>query len=505
MRVISRLAVVLVLTCLAGWLALTEGLRLYQHMSAGSSAQPGSGMPRPGGFRAPEVAVARTRTSTVHPLIEAYGRLASRAEVTLRVPDAGTVAKVSPDLADGAEVRAGAVLIQLDDTDARAALALAEADLARAELALRDTARQASTRAADGALLQQVRDIRQEEVDRITGLVEKGRGLKTDLDSAKLSLISAQQSLATNQSDLDDLTALQDQEKLDIEDARRQVASAARIVADQQIRAGITGTYHGTVPVVGERLAGGAEPGTITDLTSLSVHLDLTAQEIARISASQGGLLPLQVSLAAPGSDKTFAATLNHISLTPSEATGSLRQVVAFVDPASCPCLLPGDFVAATIHEPALEGVALLPAEAMSFDGKLLVLASGDVLEERQMQVLRRLGDQVVVTPPDAPLDYVVKRTPQLGSGLVIAPQRGGAAPEAAPQVTPPQANAGRPRGPIPQDGPVIALSPERRAALIAQVEGSGQMPQRARDRMVQMLQGETVPEALINRLEAQN
>lgn len=516
MRVISRLAVVLVLTCLAGWAALTEGLRLYQHMSAETSGQPGRGMSRAGGFRAPEVAVARTQISAVHPVIQAYGRLNSRSEVTLRVPDAGTVAEVSPDLADGAAVSAGNVLIQMDDTDARADLAIAEADLARAELALRDAIRQSATLAADSALLEQVRDIRQGEVDRVTALVSKGRGLQTDLDTVVLSLISAQQSLSSNQNELADLTALQEQQRLDIEDAKRQVATAERSVADQQIKAGITGTYHGNVPVVGERLASGAEPGVITDLASLEVRLDLTAQEIARITAPQGGLLPLKVTLASPGSAASFDARLNHISLTPSDDTGRQRQVVAFVDPASCPCPLPGDFVAATIHEPALEEITMLPAEALSFDGKLLVLAGDDVLEERQMQVLRRMGDHVAVAPPARAIEYVLKRTPQLGTGLVIAPQRPDEttvasdrpAGEAAPR--PPASASGqqagqRPREPMVLEGPTIKLAPDRRAALIAHVEASDRLPPRARDRMLEILQSDEVPQSLVQRLEAQD
>ncbi|KAA2314260.1 hypothetical protein DL237_04050 [Pseudooceanicola sediminis] len=507
MRVISRLAVVLVLTCLAGWAAVVEGHRLYQHMQADTTGRPGGGASRAGGFRAPEVAVERTQVATVHPVIQAYGRLASRAEVTLRVPDAGTVADVSPALADGADVRAGSVLIQLDDTDARAALSLAQADLARAELALRDSVRQAATLEADSTPLVQVRDIRQEEVDRVNALVTKGRGLKTDLDTARLALISAQQALAANRSAQDDLVALREQQKLDIEDARRAVASAERTVSDQQIKAGITGTYHGSVPVVGERLASGAEPGAIIDMTSLSVQLDLTAQEIARVTAPQGGLMPLPVTLSAPGSDRRFEARLHHISLTDSTETISLRQVVAFVDPASCPCLLPGDFVAATIHEPALENVSMLPAEALTFDGELLVLGEGDTLEARQMQVLRRLGERVAVTPPADPVEYVAERTPQLGAGLVIAPQRtdGPDGTAGAAQSQPEAPTGPRPRGPVAMDGPAIKLEPERRAALIARLEASDQMPPRARERMLQMLQSDEVPEALVNRIEAQD
>ena len=75
--------------------------------------------------------------------------------------------------------------------------------------------------------------------------------------------------------------------------------------------------------------------------------------------------------------------------------------------------------------------------------------------------------------------------TPLLGSGIRVRPIRPGeaaASSDAAPEL--------------------VDLSPERRAALVAQVEGNPAMPADVKARLLEQLAQEKVPAAVIRRLD---
>jgi membrane fusion protein, multidrug efflux system len=82
----------------------------------------------------PSVEVARVKTMALQDDAQAVGSLKSRQSVTIKPETAGRVARIG--FADGAQVRRGQVLVQLDDTLQRAELSQAQAQLsiARANL-----------------------------------------------------------------------------------------------------------------------------------------------------------------------------------------------------------------------------------------------------------------------------------------------------------------------------------------------------------------------------------
>ncbi|WP_439609187.1 efflux RND transporter periplasmic adaptor subunit [Hydrogenophaga sp.] len=101
--------------------------------SASSNAAPASAPQRAAGG-APSVEVAKVKTMALRDDAQAVGSLRSRQSVTLKPETAGRVARIA--FADGAQVRRGQLLVQLDDTLQRAELSQAQAQLsiARANL-----------------------------------------------------------------------------------------------------------------------------------------------------------------------------------------------------------------------------------------------------------------------------------------------------------------------------------------------------------------------------------
>ena len=138
------------------------------------------------------------------------------------------------------------------------------------------------------------------------------------------------------------------------------------------------------------------------------------------------------------------------------------------------------------MSEPPLAAVARVPASALGSDGTVLVLGAEDRLEALPVELMRRQGDDVLIRGAGLSGRQVVTgRTPLLGAGIRVRPLHQGA------EVT---------GAPVPE---MIELSQERRAKLVAAVEGSARLPEAAKERILATLAKTQVPAKLVDRIEA--
>ncbi|MGB0904817.1 MAG: efflux transporter periplasmic adaptor subunit, partial [Mangrovicoccus sp.] len=157
------------------------------------------------------------------------------------------------------------------------------------------------------------------------------------------------------------------------------------------------------------------------------------------------------------------------------------RQIFARIDqPAG---FRPGDFVTVRVQEPRLARAARLPAQAYGADGTVLVVGEGERLQSAAVELLRRQDNEVLILAENLEgRQIVAERTPLLGDGIKIKPvARDGSTPKAEA---------------------MLALSQERRARLIAFVEGNSRLPDEVKTRMLGQLRQEQVPAEMVERLE---
>ena len=147
--------------------------------------------------------------------------------------------------------------------------------------------------------------------------------------------------------------------------------------------------------------------------------------------------------------------------------------------------LRPGDFVEVQIAEPSLQWVAKLPASALSSSNKVLVVNAEDRLEEAEVSLVRRQGDDVLVRSRELRDARIVsERSPVLGAGIKV-------------RVLAPEGETEAPKGPE-----MVKLDDDRRAKLIAFVEGNKRMPAEVRQNIVSKLSEPEVPKQMVDRLE---
>ena len=261
------------------------------------------------------------------------------------------------------------------------------------------------------------------------------------------------------------------------------MAEAERALDETVIRAEFDGRLNAVAPVVeGGQVNANEVLGQIIDPSALEVVFRLSTAQYARLVDAGGDLIEaaLTARLDVAGAALAAEGRVVRAGASGAEAGGG-RVVYATLDAA--PGLRPGDFVTVTVAEPALEGVADLPATAVDAAGRVLALNAEERLEDVAVEVLRRQGDRVIVAPGAlVGREVVAERSPLIGAGIKVRPVRPGVE-EAALEM--------------------LDLTEERRAALIAAVEGNARMPDEAKARVIEQLRQDRVPADVVARIEA--
>jgi len=132
----------------------------------------------------------------------------------------------------------------------------------------------------------------------------------------------------------------------------------------------------------------------------------------------------------------------------------------------------------------------------------VLILGPDDRLVAENVDLVRRQGEDVLVRAPQlAGARVVAERGQNLGAGILVRPL-GDEAAATPPAAADGQRN-GETEGTSTEGAAMVALTPERRAELIAFVKADAAMPDAARARVIAQLSAEAVPAPVVARIEA--
>jgi len=320
-----------------------------------------------------EVGVATLKAESVPLRAELSGRTVSSLESDVRPQVSGIVK--ARRFEEGAQVKAGQVLYELDPALYQAAVAQSEASLANAQAAV-SSAKAKTERYAD--------------LEKIEGVS------KQDADEAR---VAYEQALATVA-------------------AQKAALATARINLDYtQIRAPISGRI-GKSGVTPGALVTASQTTALATIRALDpIYVDLTQSSAAllqlRKSLASGNVSTgsTDVSLKLEdGSDYGSKGTLKFSEVAVDESTGTVTLRAQFPNPAGL--LLPGMFVRAELNQAvALRGI-LAPQQGITRDAlgnatALVVDGTGHV-QSRVATTARAIGDKWLVTQGLAAGDRVI-------------------------------------------------------------------------------------------------
>jgi len=333
-----------------------------------------------------EVGIVTLKTEEVTLQTELAGRTTASLVSELRPQITGIVK--ARTFTEGAKVKAGQVLYEIDPAMYRAAYAVATADLAAAKATL------------EAAKLKN---------DRYARLIAIEGVSKQEADDARAAVELATAGVAQKQAALE----------------------AARINLDYtSIKAPITGRI-GTSSVTAGALVTAAQAQPLATIRALDpIYVDLTESSEARLrlraqlgaGTLQAGSTKVKLQL---GDGSTYAqqGTLEFAEVAVDEATGSVTLRAQFPNPDDT--LLPGMYVRAVLDQASDRTALLAPQQGVTRDAKgdatAMVVGAGDKVELRTLVVDRAIGDRWLVTSGLVAGDrLIVEGLNKIGPGMPV-------------------------------------------------------------------------------------
>jgi RND family efflux transporter MFP subunit len=325
----------------------------------------------------PQVSVTETRSMDIPVDLSAQGHVVALNFVDVRPQLTGTVLTVN--FREGDEIKASQLLFTLDDSDARAQLAKAE---------------------AQGALIAaQLADARRDH-QRAQALVASNFVAKSAVDTAasKVDALLAQARAAAAEAS-----------------SARTTLAHTRIISPIAGRAGAVAVHPGSLAQ-----AGTAAPlVTIAQFSPIGVEFNLPEHDMPALLAARAAG-PVGVSLQDP-SGQSVDGTLTFINNTISQDSASISLKASFPNPSQT--LWPGGFARVVVHAGASRGAVVLPPQAVQ-DGPggrfvFLVGADGKVAD-KPVNLLRIQDGMAVIDGLGAGERVVLEGGQDLRAGVLV-------------------------------------------------------------------------------------
>jgi membrane fusion protein (multidrug efflux system) len=341
-------------------------------LNACGKSQPGSGSQG----STPEVAVVKVQTERVSIITELPGRTSPYLIAEVRPQVGGIIQKRL--FVEGADVKAGAVLYQIDPAAYEASYSAAKAALARSE-----------------ANITSIRN----RVERYKELVAINAVSQQEFDDASASLKQAEADIQMN--------------KAATETAHINL-NYTRIIAPISGRTGKTNVTVGALVTANQS----------TPLTTIQqldpIYVDATQSsanllELKRHMAAGRirGNDPNQTKVKLLLEDGTLyplEGSLKFSEVTVDASTGS--YIIRMVFPNTRSTLLPGMYVRALIHEGIIDKAILVPQQGVSRDPKgnpvAMLVNQEEKVEMRMLSIDRAMGDKWLITEGLIPGDRLI-------------------------------------------------------------------------------------------------
>ena len=430
------------------------------------------------------VKVVPAEVTSINPTLNAFGEIQSRKTLDLRMAASGQIQELSTNFVEGGSVKSGELLVRLDDSDHQTAVDLAENNLIDAKNEVMESARNLSFSKEELAAAEEQEKLRLRALTRQKDLVERGVGTAAALENAELSASGATQAVLSRKAAVDQAKNRGAQAETRLVRAELALKDAKRKLEDTKLYAEFSGLLSGVSLVKGGIVSANERLGQLIDPEVLEVSFKISTQQYTRLLNDNGELLKAPVSVSLTNTDQGLNADGVIIRDSASVAKGQTgRQVYAKLTKSVG--FKPGDFVAVKVEEPTLNWVVKLPSTALDASNNVLLLGEGERLEEAQVKLMRRQGNEVIVRSRDlSGKEIVAQRTPVLGAGIKVKAIRSGEENEVA-------------------EVEMLELTEERRAKLISAIETNGYIPKSVKERIIGQLTQPKVPADVVARIES--
>jgi RND family efflux transporter MFP subunit len=344
------------------------------------------------------------------PLLELYGEIVAGRRADIRASVAGEVARVAERFRDGALVRQGETLLEIDPFDYRATLDERRAELAEAQARLAELRARKALEEAALARERDILELAERETERRERLAQRGAVSTQALDDSREELLRTRQSVTVRENTVAAEEARIAQQQAAIERLRVRVRMAERDLARTTIAAPFTGLLGETAVELGQRVGVNEAVAELVDATRLEARFQLSETQYGRLLACRDGLVGRAATVAwrVGVTAIEFPATVERVDASIRMDTGGVAVFARLDGLTPDTALRPGAFVEVRLPDCGYEDVASLPAAALHGEDRVFVIDEQGRLAERRVEPAAVVGETVLVRSGLAEGDRVV-------------------------------------------------------------------------------------------------
>lgn len=364
--------------------------------------------PTPRGERAWLVDILPVNYGSIEPMLELFGSVQSPQDANL---SAGIEATVNAVLVrDGETVKAGQVLVVLDDRDASLTLRQRRADILEIEALSSFSKRQLATNRVAFEQEKDLLEIAESRFERAEELFALGRLSRSDYENATENL--KRQSLSVSRSEL-----AMDESAIRLDERQAQLDRAYALSSQAELdveRATISAPFRGVISDLrvseGDRVRVGDSLMRLQNPDSIEVRTQIPANYISAINA--GIAADIEMSAVVDLNQTRITGRLTRISGQTREGSGGVDSYIGFSKPPIG--LRLGSTVRILLKLPPQDNVVSVPAEAIYGRDRLYKIIDGRM---QQVQV-ERVGERINA---DGTADIIVRSPKLTASDSIIA------------------------------------------------------------------------------------
>ncbi|HXI26086.1 MAG TPA: efflux RND transporter periplasmic adaptor subunit [Pyrinomonadaceae bacterium] len=381
----------------------------------------------------PTVGVAEVTQKTVPIFSEFVGQTAASQTVEVRARAQGMLEKVF--FTEGAVVRKGQILFQIQKNEYQAKVLAAKAALAKAEADLAQARERVDVIQAESNLAQAQTNhsLARSDLARYVPLAKENAVTQIDLDAARAKEETSQAEVGAAQATLTNRTAAV---KYNIQQAAAAVAAAKADVALAEINLTYCTIYSPISGIIGLQnvnvgnLVGKNEPTLLTTISSSSsLDVDFSVSEAYMLQMTKSGKAGSRRGAAfqlmlADNSIYDQEGRFSVVDRTIDPKTGTLKVRASFPNAANR--LRPGQFARVRVAAEERSNAVLVPAIAVQElqSGKyVLVVGADNKITQRTITVSDRYEDSfIVIEGLKAGERVVTEGVQKVRPGMVVKP-----------------------------------------------------------------------------------
>jgi multidrug efflux pump subunit AcrA (membrane-fusion protein) len=375
-----------------------------------------------GAQTAPSVLVERLSLGQAVLTDTFFGTVRARDLASLSYGTRGCVVSISEEAKTSREVRAGQVLVELDDQHSRLALRTAEARVLELTAALDERELSIQNAEADSRRRAEELDFVTEEFERNSTMLGRGLINETTMEAIERRYMEARFTAERAEEAIATAVTAKRRAEIALEIGELDLRSAEITLEDFALVAPFDGALVGFEANVGDCVQEGELAARIYEPQKKSVDVFFL---ISRLSAPNSGGLGVGASVKVTRvNGQSCAGTITRLD-TEADSETQFVEATVDVEEGCAPSLFLNEAVEVEAVQSAVDQAYAVPNSAILADGTVFLVAEeGDRLEEIKAEVVMRGDRRSIVRLPQADGRLMVLAArPSLRGGMAVAPR----------------------------------------------------------------------------------